>query len=534
MRQFVVLLFIIWQFLLLPATVLAAASLPQPAETELLPHRSHWNPKVRGNTVQGNLLTRLHERTPGSKYNSFEDEMEPNIAALPLPERMPHTAKKLTLRDAIDLALRENPQVKIAELQRILDKFNLEVSIHNNYGVQWSNIGFTNAIQQGTYPSWGFTGGFTVPSSVGTQVAVGYTNNLLGGLGQTALTVTQPLLQNFGYEYNHIIYANALDNESIARLNFKDSVINAVVSVITAYRSLVQSYNDLDASKVSLKNQEKHTELDKLQVKVGKMAPSDLVQEQANVESTRLNVVQQQEALRTAYQSFLQALGLRANANIVIDKKIEVGHEAIPTLQQSIYLGLKHNISYQQALYNLNITKRGLIQAENSRKWTFNIVTTSTLGSERSGVGQQIYQNSPSQQLPLVAFTLSIPFDNISLKQGVVQARISIQNAEINLEQQKETLVGDIMQQWDTIRNNKQQIKIAVEALKLQIQTLKNAEIKLKYGQDSVFEVNTLETNVLTQQQSLISTKISYLNSVTTLYQTLGLTLQEWNIGLRY
>ena len=508
--------------------------LPPPYVAGILGTKTHWNPRVNGDAEMGYRITRNHEQNHRYKYHSFTQEMEPGITDLPLPQRIPQIARHLSLRDAIDLALRENPNVKISELQRVLDKFNLEASIHNTYAVQWSPFTVSNTIQNQAYPTWNATGGFQVTSSTGTIVSLQQTNNLLGGWGQTTLNLTQPLLQNFGYEFNHITYANALDNEMIARLNFKNSVINAVVSVITAYRSLVTSYNNLDAAKQSLKAQEEGVAQDKLKVNVGQMAPSDLVQAQANVESTRLNVVQQEQSLRQAYQSFLTSLGLRPDIKVIIDKKITVGHETVPSLQECTALGLKYNIAYLQALFNLNIAKRSLIQAENSRKWTFNLTTSSTLGSQRSGVGNPITENTPSQENPVLGFNLSIPFDNVTLKQNVVSAKISIQNDEMNLEQQKETLVSTVMVDWDTIRNNMQQIKIAKEALKLQEKTVQNAELKLKYGMSSVFEVNTLQTQLLTQQQQLISTEIAYLNSITSLYQFLGLTLHEWHIKLRY
>lgn len=506
--------------------------LPQPAPSNFVQYKTRTYGEVRGgDTVLGHRLIRLKEADAGSSYtHPFEPVMDAGIAELPNPEALILSPKKLTLRDAIALALRDNPAVKISELQRILDKFGLEIAIHN-YGVVWNPFTLTSTIQNQTYPEWTAGGGFQVTAPSGTNVSITHTNNLLGGLGNTQIQLTQPFLQNFGFAYNRIPYQNALDTEQINRLNFKNSVMSVVVSVISDYRSLVAQYNSLANDKKSLADQEasvKHTEL---RIKIGQMAPSDLLQQEENLEATRLTMVQQENQLRNAYLTFLTTLGMTPSTKFSIDRHISILGERVPSMQKCIAISLRHNVSYRIALLQLNITKRALITANNARKWTLNMVADVHEGSERTAVGEPVENISTN---PSLEFSLSVPFDNISLKQGVVSAKIAIEDAKLNLEQQKETLVRNIMNQWESIHNQYEQIIVAQQALNLQIKTLENAKLKLEYGQSSVFEVNTLQTDLLTQQNSFVSTEIAYLDAITALYQTMGITLEKWNIKLRY
>lgn len=455
---------------------------------------------------------------------------EMTVHLLPAPMIIPSPPRVLSLHDAIALALRGNPTIKVSELQRVLDKFSLEL-VAQAYRVQWNPLTLTSTLQNRVTPIWAAGGGIALTAPTGTNFTLAQTNNLLGGPGNTTLTVTQPLLQGFGTAYNLVNYKNGIDSERVARLSFKNSVITVVVSVITAYRSLVAAYNSLDQSKQSLANQEASLEQTQLQVKAGKVAQSDLLQQKANLESTRLSVVQEENALRDAYQSFLSALGLAPSANIIIDRVIKIDHIKIPDLSDCIKTALKYNISYQTALIQLNITKRALITAQNARKWTLNVVSSATVGAQRSALGQPITSTDTN---PTLAFKLSIPIDDIQAKQGEESAKISIEDAKINLEQQKEQLVRTVINQWEAIINQKKQVDIATLAVALQEKTLANAKLKLKYGKSSVFETNTLETNLLSQQVGLIGEKITYLNDATSLYQTLGLTLDKWKISLKY
>lgn len=53
------------------------------------------------------------------------------------------------------------------------------------------------------------------------------------------LTYDQPL-KGVGWAYNTINLANTVNDEKIAKLTFKNSVITVVVAVINSYRALVE------------------------------------------------------------------------------------------------------------------------------------------------------------------------------------------------------------------------------------------------------------------------------------------------------
>lgn len=452
------------------------------------------------------------------------------IKTLPAPHTMPIAPKSLNLREAIALALRTNPAVQVAELQRIVDKFGLE-TVLQTYRVQWSPFTLKSTIQNQVYPTWSAGTGIAVNAPNGTSVSIAHSDDLLGGTGSTTLTLTQQLLQGFGLKVGRIPYQNAIDNEQIAKLNFKNSVITTVINVITAYTNLVEADDNLDINQRSLKNQEQSVWQSKLQVQAGKMARSDLLQQQENLESTRLSMVQQEQSVRTTYQNFLSALGLAAATQLKIDRRIVINDSHIPSLQKCIELALKNNIAYQQALLQLNIDQRQLMSTENARKWSLSMTSAVTLGSQRAAVGQPITSLNTN---PSLTFSLSVPIDNISLKSAVVSAKVAIEDAKINLEQQKEDLIRQVTNQLAIIQNQKQQLNISVLAVKLQKQTLHNTQLKLRYGKATVFEENSIENQLLQQQVNLVTAQITYFNDIETLHQTLGLTLDKWGIKLRY
>ena len=518
-----------------PTTPTPPPALPTPAAPPTL-SPNLVDDRVNGDAVAGHRMRRLAERDESASYtHPYESVVDSNVLQLPTPTKIPGKPRHLSLNEAIAIALRNNPATKVAELQRILDKFGLETAIHDRYAPVWQNLTLTGTTQTGsTSSSMGIGTGVAVTGMAGTKVGVTYSDNVLNSPGTGVLSISQPLLQGFGRQFNEIPYDTAMDNEAVAKLNFKNSVIAVVVSVITNYRSLVEAYQNLALSKDSLKSQEQSVLQTKIQVKVGQMAQSDLIQQQANMESTRLSVVQQEIALQNAYQAFLTALGLVPSANIVIDQTVDIGNkqETVPSQERCVAIALKNNIAYQTALIQLRNTERALITAKNNQKWQLGVSGTMGIGSQSAGQGgtsQVPYANSPS-----FSVNLSVPIDNVDLQSAVVSAKVNIENAKLNLEQTKENLVRLVIDQWQTVQNSYEQIHVAKVALAMQVKTLNNTKLQLKYGKTTVFQETTLETNVLQQQTAYVATEISYLNAVTALNQTMALTLDNRHVKLRY
>src|SRR5262249_19522237 len=158
----------------------------------------------------------------------------------------PLPVRELTLRDAILLALRTNPNVRVADLQRISDKFALEVA-HNLYEPQYT-FNANATFQPGSKPTYSYTPTAALTTPLGTKLGLNYTQNFLGSAGNGSSivgTITQPLMQGFGPAVAMAPLEQAEYSEHTARLNLKNTIISTVVQVIQNYYALVQAENSL-------------------------------------------------------------------------------------------------------------------------------------------------------------------------------------------------------------------------------------------------------------------------------------------------
>lgn len=453
-----------------------------------------------------------------------DDWYSDQLANLPAPQVTYTPNQKMSMRDAIMLALRNNPNVEAAELQRVADKFSL-MQAYNNFFPQYSlNAGSTMNKGQGV--TYNVNPGVSVNTPIGTNIDFGYSNDFSGGPGVKTVKITQPLLRGFGFLYTTYALQNAKDDELVSQLNYKKDIIDSVTSVIQNYRQVVQDYNTYQIQKETLKQNEELYKQDLIRVKAGTMSRSDLIEAKATLATFRLSVVQTENSLEQNKKTLLTSLGLAPTVKFRIERNIDLpASYKAPSENYAIAQALAGNIPYQSALIKLRETERTLKKDKLDLLPKLDMTINNSWGWNATPVSD----NSPN-----FAFDFTMPINDLSTKGKILNDRISLINAKNNLAQQKRTLVSTITQQVEDIANQIEQVSIANEQVSLQKKTVENTQMKIKYGKSAMFELTTQQNTLLTNQTSLVGAKITLLNQVTTLNADLALTLKVWGIKLKY
>ncbi len=452
------------------------------------------------------------------------------------------TPQMLSLNEAVLLALRFNPNVQSGEIQRILDKWSLAAA---QYQFQWQY----SLTGQAAY-TYNKTSGI---SSDGKTIFLTPTANLTTALGTqinvspnfqkndnfnpgVSVNVVQPLLSGFGPAVTLAPLNNAYDQEVINKLTLKNNIMQTITSVITAYRGLVEAKENLITAQLVLKGNEDVVTQNQALIKAGRMAPSDIVQAQAQVANQQVAIQQALNGVVQAEQQLLILLGMDPNTPIDVPTDIQISKSNIPDVQKSITQALQNDPTYQSQAFSLNILKRNLVVAEDQNRWTLNVVANSTVGNGIDG-GPDAGINSLTNGRNLsnnVGVELSVPIDNVNLQQNIVNAKVAIEQAEIQYEATKKQITSNVISAIQNIAISIQQAQQSQQALTLSKQTLDIANAKQKYGKSSTFEVvsdaRDYNNALLQETQS----EIAYLNAITTYDQIVGTTLDTWHISIRY
>lgn len=463
---------------------------------------------------------------------------------LPVPQNTPVKIKKLTLREAILLAMRMNPSVRSAEIQRVADKYALEVA-HNQFAPQYTFTANAN-FADGSKPTYTYSPGASLKLPLGTTIQTNLTQNFTGsrneGTGLTT-TITQPLMQGFGPQVTMAPLLSAEYTEHTNRLNLKNTVITTITQVVQNYYALVQAYNNLTVDELALENSATLLQQYHIRIRAGQAAPLEIAPQESQYASQKLQVTQDKNAIQQAYLTLLTTLGLDPNSHLQIETKITVDDFEIPELDRSTDLALENNIGYLQAVYQLKQDEISLLLAKDAQRWTLNLVATKEFSSGGSTSGTNLTTVNGTTIIPSgsgvtggdsVAVNLTVPINDKALRQQLIDAQVSLAQQIVQLAETKRELRSNVIENTQTLIYQQQQIKQAQAAV-VYAQQAFDAEVKkLYYGRSTVLNVTQLRDSLTQAQLSLINQQITYINTLAQYEALLGITLDRWDIALYY
>jgi outer membrane protein len=456
---------------------------------------------------------------------------EKELNQLPLPQSTSIAAKLLTLDEAIILALRNNPSIHSSRLQRISDKYALELADYA-FQPQFQLSGSTT-FTEGEKTGYNVNPAISLNTRYGTQLSLDSTTDLQGNQQET-FRVMQPLLRGFGH-ISEIPWLDAQDSELISRQSFKSSIMDMVTQVITNYRQVVQDYNGLTVQEKALQREEETSSQYQLRVNAGKMASSELLQEQATLANTRLSVVRQRNLAEQDYQTLLDTLGLSPTSKLKLNTHIDFHAYNTPSKEEAIAIALNHNPQYVSQRLQLNSARRAVALAKDNLRWELNVSGATSFNQSKGA--SSIFNSTDTistTDKPTAIVELSIPIRDITNKTALMNARVSLAQAEDTLEQSRRSLIRQVVNSLSNLTSELEQLHLAEKALDLQRKNLEAERIKQQYGQTTALNVNIILDNLLQQELDFINSQIGYLNSVTEFENLLGTTLDDWHIEMRY
>lgn len=448
----------------------------------------------------------------------------------------------LAERDAVLLALRYNPQVKNAEIDRILQKYHLQQAARN---FQWqyrlsASTSYTTSKFDGTKLK--DSESYQVNPSASRKTLLGSTIDISlpqtwpprGHQPSAQITLTQPLLRGLNREIIEKGVNDALDNERVNRLQLKRQIMDVVASVLKAYRSLIQANNSVAIAEKSLHEAEKTYRNNAVQIRLGKIAKTVNISQKSQIASLKLRLLRAKNQRDQTRQNLLSLLGLDPDLKIQVPKNVDISHWQQPGLEEAIDQGIAHNISYQSQLISYKKNKRALAKARDDMRWKLDFNASLNLGNPGApGIGFPKVSNGKNYS-QTVGLSLDVPIDDLDLKVGLASANIQLRKDAVNLYQAQRELISRVKNAITDLTSTSLQLEMAQQTVSLKQQVYDVYQVKLSLGKGSDLDALEAQNALIDAQDSLINTKISFLNAITDLHVLLGSLLDEWKITIDY
>ncbi|MEA5115267.1 MAG: TolC family protein [Geobacteraceae bacterium] len=442
----------------------------------------------------------------------------------------------MALPGCIALTIRENRTIKNAYLDRIVQKYDLRVS-EDKFTPK---LYLTPSMQASGGKSTTTTAVTDFSGYISEQLPTGASINLSANHDITSaeharpfrgygwsVSLTQPLLKGGGLEVNTASVRQARLTEQTNILSLKSTIMSAVTSVVTAYRSYVQAIKALEISQQSLQRNKDLMDINKELIAAGRMAAIELIQSEASVASTEFNLLSAENAVDAARLALNKAIDIDKNTKYV--PIMDTSTPPVPfTFEQAKKLAFENRPDYLTALLSYESQKIQLVVAKNSTFWDLSLTGGYAENYTRGGAsGGDASGNNWTTGLKLV-----IPIGDLTIRQAYIAADIALKKQENSLAILRESIEIEVQ---DALRNaemNLRQIRLATLSRQLSEKKVEIETEKLKAGRSTNFQLVSYQNDLVSAQNNELGAVISYLNALTSLEQTLGVTLDRWGVSL--
>jgi outer membrane protein len=389
----------------------------------------------------------------------------------------------LTLEQCVDIALKNNPQIHVAE-----GNFDAaEASFVLARSAYFPQISFQASAAK--------SGGTFL---VGPIARAGEFNNYAVGFQG------QQLLFDFGKTIGHV--SSSSNFADAANQDYRAAQQDVILNTHVAYFGLLQAKRVRDVSRETVKQTEEHLRQAQAFYKVGRNPEFDVVKAQVDVANANVSLITAENGLKIARVQLENALGTKLKDNVVLEDNLEVPQERQVELQAALETAFQTRPEV--------IASRARVQANEG------LVTSAKAGHfpAISATGSYNWRGFALDQ-PLfngwnVGVTFSIPiFEGWAVAAGVDQANANLKAAQASNDATIQSVVLDVQQQYLALQASAQAIEASKTLVAEAEQSLKLSEGRYNFGAGSPIEITdaqvTLSSARITYIQSLYNYRVS-------------------------
>jgi len=415
---------------------------------------------------------------------------------------------RMGLHEIIHRAVANNHDVKVAAYQPAIEGARVIEALANFDPVFFTNLQYQqkHELSAGTIFN-SFTGGspytsFILDSDLGT-LQTGVQQNLASG-GQLqlqyqatynwflpqqtqfspfyendlTLSITQPLLRNFGYDVNHAqIVINRL-NQKVSRLEFRKSVEQNVADIKNAYWQLVQAVRDIRIQEQLIVQTEQtyNVLFNRMQQKID-VSPLQVAQAQTQLELRRSQLIQfkaQARDLSDQIKGLMSDPEYPVTSNVLILPADEPIDEPIDfDLQDEINTAMENRLELGEQQLKVDAAVVTVSVAKNNLLPQFDFVGSVGPQSVNSDFGLTFTGLDFSHVDFTVGFKLQMPIGNRAARaiyqrslyqhmQAIEQYRSNIETVAVDVK----TAARAVQTTWEVSRSSRRSRFAAEDALK--------------------------------------------------------------------
>jgi outer membrane protein len=389
----------------------------------------------------------------------------------------------LTLVQCVDIALKNNPQIRVAE-----GNFeSAEASFVIARSAYFPQISFqaTGAKNAGTF----LVGPIARPGEFNSYAASFQGQQLLFDFGRTIGRVSSS--SNFA---------------DAAEQDYEGAQQNVVLNTHVAYYGLLQAKRVRDVDSETVTQTEEHLKQAQAFYKVGRNPQFDVVKAEVDVANAKVNLITAENALKLARVQFENVLGVKLREDVVLKDDLEIPQESRMGLQPALDSAFRTRPEVIASRTRVEANKALVTSAKAAH---FPSISATGGYSWRGFALDQPLYNSWN-----IGLSFSVPiFEGWAVAAGVDQADANLKAAEASNESTIQSVVLDVQQQYLALEESAERIDASKKFVAQAEEALRLSEGRYNFGAGSPIEITdaqvTLSNARITYIQSLYDYRVS-------------------------
>nr|WP_209550254.1 TolC family protein [Flavobacterium sp. CG_23.5] len=391
----------------------------------------------------------------------------------------------LTLEDAVKIALENNYEIKIASNNLLINKTNVTTGNAGMLPKATATIVDNNAIQN--------------LSQTRTDGTVNTLNNAKSNSLNYGVGLDWTIFDGFKM-FAKLEQLKELQKLSEAQL--KLTIITKISDVHAAYFDLVQQQQQLVALDSTIVISNQRLTLAQNRFSIGKASKLEVLNAQVDLNTDRVTVLRQKELYANTKILLNQILARDAKTNFIVVDAIIVDSQLL--LPELTALAEKQNPQLESQIINKRVSELQLKQIKATRYPTVKVNSGYNFAESQSSLG---FTTQSSARGLNYGFSASMNlFDGFTQNRNEKIAKIQIENSQMAVNQQNQTLNSELATSYQTYLTNLELIALEEKNAAIAKQNLNITLDKFRIGTITTLEFRTAQLNY-------VNAKVRYSNA---------------------
>jgi outer membrane protein len=360
--------------------------------------------------------------------------------------------------------------------------------------------------------------------------------------GSAAISVTQPLLRNFGVGVNAAQIRVARASRNIAVSTFINTVQNTLTAVLNAYYELVFAIEDHKAKSEDLNRAKTLLDENRRRAQIGVMSPLDVTQAEAGAAEREEAVIVAEQLIRVNENTLKRLISHDVTEFGSVSLQ-PTDYPQVEIVDTDAVRSTRLALELRPDLVGLRqeLERRGILVRYNRNQLWPQIDVTGSYGANarsgdamRDGTFGNFLDRLTSGDNPVwnAGVVVSVPIGNRRARANYNIARLDEDQAVINVKRLEQDILVQVDNAVRQVRTNLKRVDATRVASRLAEESLAAEETKLHAGTSTSFLVLQAQSQLAAARSAEIRALADYSESLAEFARVQGTTLQQYSIVL--